>query len=216
MSLLKSQARQKGPCVFIGCWSPWPALPWGMLEKMSFLQLSGEKNIACALLVFQLSMAALMQTLEIIESNSGQFPADSLGCPICPRVTLVSLVTALFADTNSYLPENNLNISRHPTKAWKIIASISVPYLHIFTQPREINQSWLKTVVNKPCCPVLYGIYCQIVWNIISICPLNLVEITLNCFFGRVLFLYPQQSFITTLFFCRFWHILIFIIKGSL
>lgn len=62
-------------------------------------------------------MAALMQSVEIIESNlrwdeiSGEFPADSVGCPICPRVTLVSLVSALFADTNSYLPENNLNIS---------------------------------------------------------------------------------------------------------
>lgn len=44
VSLLKSQARQKGPRVLIGCCSPWPALPWGMLGKMSFLQLSGEKK----------------------------------------------------------------------------------------------------------------------------------------------------------------------------
>lgn len=78
---------------------------------MSFLELSGEKKHSLYVTLFQLAMAALMQSLEIIESNSGELPADPVGCPICPRVTLVRPVSALFADTNSYLPDNNLNIS---------------------------------------------------------------------------------------------------------
>lgn len=43
------------------------------------------------------------------------------------------------------------------------------------------------------CCCVLCGIYCQNVWNIISICPLNQV----NSLFGVVLSLHP----------CEFYHI---------
>lgn len=66
----EKQSTSKGPHVLLGCCSFWPALPLGMLG-MSFLQLSREEKIFCALQVFQLAKAELMQVLKELKATCG-------------------------------------------------------------------------------------------------------------------------------------------------